>query len=345
MDENNMMQNFMAAMGVMSNMMNQFAPAPAQNIYNPAQPTKSDPMPNLGPGYGYGGTSRQHNRSAPAPPPPPLPVDEDIPLPPSYNYPRFLEPEMEKSRKIIESESSGWSRKNDEELAKEKELSKQQKSLIAAAERAAKINKKLTGYEQTPVYNKSNVPDPALLAQDRPLTNLALTYIPTERNEKTGITNVPFVAQKEVRRQQLLQHKALGVGAYGAQSDSIRGAPMKWEKRKKPQREEKVDWKMTNYYRELTAPLAGSLTFPEPLEKAPNKEEVPCRMVRGPNGDWIEMARNDPHRPPGLYGSIEDEAGQPEEEDLLLDREMRTKPKWHFHSSENWWHCINGVRK
>lgn len=138
-------------------MMNQFAPAPAQNTYNPAQPTKSDPMPNLGPGYGYGGTSRQHTRSAPAPPPPPLPVDEDIPLPPSYNYPRFLEPEMEKSRKIIESESSGWSRKNDEELAKEKELSKQQKSLIAAAERAAKINKKLTGYEQTVSFYHLNI--------------------------------------------------------------------------------------------------------------------------------------------------------------------------------------------
>lgn len=134
---------------------------------------------------------------------------------------------------------------------------------------------------------------------------------------------------------------------------------MRWEKRKKQQREEKVDWKMTNYYRELTAPVHGSLTFPEPLEKAPKKgnfqhvnfliklftDEVPCRMVRGPNGDWIEMARNDPHRPPGLYGTIEDEPGQPDEEDLLLDREMRTKPKWHFHSSENWWHCINGVRR
>jgi hypothetical protein len=57
------------------------------------------------------------------------------------------------------------------------------------------------------------------------------------------------------------------------------------------------------------------------------------------------MARNDPHRPPGLYGTIEDEPGQPDEEDLLLDREMRTKPKWHFHSSENWYHCVNGVRK
>ena len=125
-------------------MMNQFSQPPAQNMYNPAQPTKADPLPNLGPGYGYGGNHTSRNQ-APVPPPPP---QEDIPLPPSYNYPRFLEPEMEKSRKIIESESSGWSRKTDEELAKEKELSKQQKSLIAAAERAAKINKKLTGYEQ-----------------------------------------------------------------------------------------------------------------------------------------------------------------------------------------------------
>ena len=87
-------------------------------------------------------------RHAPAPPPPPPPEKEDIPLPPSYNYPRFLEPEMEKSRKIIEAESSGWSRKTDEDLQKEKELSEHQKSLISAAEKAAKINKKLTGYEQ-----------------------------------------------------------------------------------------------------------------------------------------------------------------------------------------------------
>jgi hypothetical protein len=129
-------------------MMNQFSQPPAPNMYNPAQPTNNDPIPNLGPGYGYGGShaGRKHSAPAPAPPPPP---QEDIPLPPSYVYPRFLEPEMEKSRKIIESESSAWSRKTDEELAKEKELSKQQKSLIAAAERAAKINKKLTGYEQT----------------------------------------------------------------------------------------------------------------------------------------------------------------------------------------------------
>ncbi|CAG5112397.1 Oidioi.mRNA.OKI2018_I69.chr2.g6617.t1.cds [Oikopleura dioica] len=195
MDENNMMQNFMAAMGVMSTMMSQYNPAQPTGSYPSSNTRQADPgpTPNLGPGYGYGaGAMAQH---APAPPPPP-PEKEDIPLPPSYNYPRFLEPEMEKSRKIIEAESSGWSRKTDEDLQKEKELSEHQKSLIAAAEKAAKINKKLTGYEQKPIYDKSNVPDPARLAQDRPLTNLALTYIPTERDETTGITNVPFVAQK-----------------------------------------------------------------------------------------------------------------------------------------------------
>ena len=68
-------------------------------------------------------------------------------------------------------------------------------------------------------------------------------------------------------------------------------------------------------------------------------------MVRGPDGEWIEMARNDPHRPPGLYGQIEDEPDQPDDEDLILDREMRAKPAWHFHASEHWFECINGVRK
>ena len=45
----------------------------------------------------------------------------------------------------------------------------------------------------------------------------------------------------------------MGTGVYGNQSDSIRGAPVKWNKKTKRYEEklaeEKIDWAMTHKYR------------------------------------------------------------------------------------------------
>ena len=59
----------------------------------------------------------------------------------------------------------------------------------------------------------------------------------------------------------MLHERFLGIGAFGDQNASIRGAPVKWQKKPKKQVEEKIDWKMTQKYRELARPLEGSLTM------------------------------------------------------------------------------------
>ena len=51
----------------------------------------------------------------------------------------------------------------------------------------------------------------------------------------------------------MLQQQTLGIGAFGNQASSIRGAPVKWNKKTKRYEEkvmeEQIDWAMTHHYR------------------------------------------------------------------------------------------------
>ena len=50
----------------------------------------------------------------------------------------------------------------------------------------------------------------------------------------------PWTLALELRREKLLHQRFLGVGAFGDQNASIRGAPVKWQKKPKKQVDEKI---------------------------------------------------------------------------------------------------------
>ena len=154
-----------------------------------------------------------------------------------------------------------------------------------------------------------------------------------------------------MRRTQMLHQQFLGIGAFGNQSDSIRGAPVKWNKKTKRYEEklaeEKIDWAMTNHYRQLTKPVEGSLTMgpkqtgTRPVDEKPIPSASEFVDYGTYNGQIQIMSKNDPTKPPGLHGQCHEDRFA--DEDEIIDVKMR--PRYHFYFGKTWAECIDPVKR
>lgn len=379
----NQANNWNAGMEMMAAMMSMFS-GQQQQHQKVKQAAPVPPPPQVSSDYGYSGgpNSRSSNntsrgrsrgrftqsgygrsdgpvppRNGPVPPPPPPPpeIREDIPMPPEYSYPRHLEPTIsDHARAREEADRAGWKRKTDVDLDDDRKKAKSNpeavgKALSLAAQKAKEINSKLGS--QGPKFQE-NAPFTEL-DKERAMMEKMVTYaVPMPvMKEKGAIANVPFERQQEMRRTHMLHQQFLGVGAFGNQSDSIRGAPVKWNKKTKRYEErlgeEKVDWAMTQHYRKLTKPVEGSLTMgPKQTGTRPvNEKPIPSATEFVEYGTYkgqIQiMSKNDPTKPPGLHGQCFDDEFP--DEDEILDVKMR--PKYHFYFGKTWSECVDPVKR
>ena len=149
----------------------------------------------------------------------------------------------------------------------------------------------------------------------------------------------------------MLHQQFLGIGAFGNQSESIRGAPVKWNKKTKRYEEklaeEKIDWAMTNHYRQLTKPVEGSLTMgpkqtgTRPVDEKPIPSASEFVEYGTYNGQIQIMSKNDPTKPPGLHGQCHEDRF-PDEDEII---DVRMRPRYHFYFGKTWAECIDPVKR
>jgi len=126
---------------------------------------------------------------------------------------------------------------------------------------------------------------------------------------------------------------------------------VKWNKKTKRYEEklaeEKIDWAMTNHYRQLTKPVEGSLTMgpkqtgTRPVDEKPIPSASEFVDYGTYNGQIQIMSKNDPTKPPGLHGQCHEDRFA--DEDEIIDVKMR--PRYHFYFGKTWAECIDPVKR